>query len=260
MNITLEQLYQGKPTSIRNKNYFATEKYVTPFIDRLSQFTDDFRVHVQTPAQMTITETGEQNLQDVTYNRVYIEAVMPDDMCYSNHDRIIGMVMGIDVRKPVVKFYNGALNSACTNLCVFNPSQLDCQALEPETPIDFKPLDRILEMKDNTRETLEILHDMEFENSIFEQEHHLGKWLRNSMNCVYDNGFQEAKFGADAIIQAFKLLFVKEDSPYYQVGRKTNMFDVYGAFTQQITNARDRGKDLLNQFEKTVLLRQILEF
>lgn len=260
MDIELNQLMQGKPTSIRNKHYFATQQYVAPFIDRLSKYTDDFRVHVQTPAQMTLTETGEQKLEDVTYNRVYIEAVMPDDLMYANHEKAIGMVMGLDVRRPVAKFYSGALNSACTNLCVFNPSHLECQGIEPETPLDFKPLDRILSIEDDTKEILEKLHSTTFENSIFEQEHHLGKWLRNAMEKVYNSGFQESKIGSDAVIQAYKALFVNDDSPYYQIGRTVNMFDVYNAFTQQITNATNKGKDLINVFERTLLLRQILEF
>lgn len=170
------------------------------------------------------------------------------------------MVMGLDVRRPVAKFYSGALNSACTNLCVFNPSHLECQGIEPETPLDFKPLDRILSIEDDTKEILEKLHSTTFENSIFEQEHHLGKWLRNAMEKVYNSGFQESKIGSDAVIQAYKALFVNDDSPYYQIGRTVNMFDVYNAFTQQITNATDKGKDLINVFERTLLLRQILEF
>lgn len=260
MDIEYNQLMSGKPTIIKNKNYFATAQYVNPFFDRLSKYTDDFRIHVQTPDQITLTTDGEQNLEDLTYNRVYIEAVMPDSMCYSNHDRVIGMIIGLDVRKPVAKFYNGAMNSACTNLCVFNPAYLDCQAIEPETPIDFKPLDRLLQLQDDTRQTLEILHNTNFENSVFEQEKHLGKWIRNSMSSSYNSGFQEAKLSADNVIRAYKQLFNEEDSPYYQTMNTVNMFDVYNAFTQQITNARDKGKDLLNVCEKTLVLRQILEF
>ena len=53
---------------------------------------------------------------------------------------------------------------------------------------------------------------------------------------------------------------MKDDSDYYQIGTDVNMFDVYNAFTQQITNARDKSKDIINIFEKTLLLRQILQF
>ena len=39
-----------------------------------------------------------------------------------------------------------------------------------------------------------------------------------------------------------------------------DLFDVYNAFTKQITNSLDKGKDIINTAEKTLLLRQILEF
>lgn len=260
MDIELEQLLKGKSTLIKNKNYYPTASYVEPFIDRLSKFTDDFRIHVQLPDQITRTVEGDINTDDITYNRVYIEAVMPDDLCYEDHDKVIGMVMGLDVRKPVAKFYNGAMNSACTNLCVFNPKYLNCQAIEPDTPIDFKPLDELLKLPDNTKELLDILHDTVFINSTLEQEKHLGKWIRNAMSSNFDNGFQPVKLSVDNVIQAYKALFMKDDSDYYQTNSTVRMFDVYNAFTQQITDSRDKGKDIFNCGEKTLLLRSILEF
>lgn len=260
MDITIDELMKGKPTIIKGKNYFPTRGYVEPFLERLQKVTNDFRVHVQLPDQMTRTVDGDINMDDITYNRVYIEAVMPDDMCFTNHDAVIGMVMGLDCRKPVAKFYNGSLNSACTNLCVFNPEYLHCQQIEPETPLDFKPLEKLIGMKDDTREMLMALQHTKFPNSIAEQEHRLGQWVRNAMYNDYDSGFGKVKLSVDSTIQAFKDLFIKEDSSYFQLGSEVNMFDVYNAFTQQITNARDKGKDLINIFEKTILLRRILDF
>jgi hypothetical protein len=250
----------GKPTIIKGKNYFSTAGYVEPFLERLSKFTDDFRCHVQLPDQITRTVTGDINMDDITYNRVYIEAVMPDEMCYSGHDRVVGMVMGLDVRKPIAKFYLGAMRSACTNLCVFNPEYLSVQGIEPETALNFRPLDKLLQMKDDTHKTLKILHETTFSNSIFEQEKHLGKWVRNAILSQHDNGFQPVKLSVDSTIQAYKSLFMKEDSEYYQTNSDVNLFDVYNAFTKQITNSLDKGKDIINTAEKTLLLRQILEF
>jgi hypothetical protein len=260
MDITVEELLKGKPTIIKGKNYFGTAAYVEPFLERLHNVTDDFRVHVQLPDQITRTVNGDINTDDITYNRVYIEAVIPDDECYIDHDKVIGMVMGLDTRKPVAKFYSGSLNAACTNLCVFDPSYLFCQQIEPETPLDFKPLDKVLDMKDATKEILTVLHETHFRNCVEDLERRLGSWCRNAMHISYSSGLQPVKLSIDSVIQAYKSLFEKEDSDYYQVGDTVNMFDVYNAFTQQITNSRDKGKDLINMFEKTLLLRDILSF
>ena len=66
MEITLNALLEGKPTIIREKEYFATKDYIQPFIDEMSKFTKEFVVNVQLPDQVTISN----NSKDVTYNRV----------------------------------------------------------------------------------------------------------------------------------------------------------------------------------------------
>ncbi len=66
MEITLNALLEGKPTIIREKEYFATKDYIQPFIDEMSKFTKEFVVNVQLPDQVTISNDSK----DVTYNRV----------------------------------------------------------------------------------------------------------------------------------------------------------------------------------------------
>ena len=66
MEITLSALLEGKPTIIREKEYFATKDYIQPFIDEMSKFTKDFVINVQLPDQVTISNDSK----DVTYNRV----------------------------------------------------------------------------------------------------------------------------------------------------------------------------------------------
>ena len=66
MEITLNALLEGKPTIIREKEYFATKDYIQPFIDEMSKFTRDFVNNVQLPDQVTISNDN----RDVTYNRV----------------------------------------------------------------------------------------------------------------------------------------------------------------------------------------------
>lgn len=63
----------------------------------------------------------------ITYNRVWIQAVLPPTHTIDGHDEVIGFLYGIDVKKPVVKIYRGYLNQACTNLTVFNPYWINVQ-------------------------------------------------------------------------------------------------------------------------------------
>lgn len=258
MEITLEELLKGKATRIKNNTYFPTIGYVEPFLERVRSLTDDFRIQVQTPNQITLNKDGDIDFEDITYNRVWIQAVLPDSFSILNHKNVIGMIYGLDVRKPVVKFYKGALNMACTNLCVFDPDALECSALEPETAINFKGLTQLIDQTDKAAAWLNSLMNTEFKTDEMLINEALGKWVRNCITSFYDTGFGKAKIACSTPVDAYKELCEREDSPYYiGLNKSTSMFNVYNAFTQQITD--NLKKDLMNQAEKTLLLKQILD-
>lgn len=256
MEITLEQALAGRATSIKGKEYLNTEAYITPFLERMSKYTDKFIFNGILPDQITLTKDGDINIEDITFNRMWIQAVLPDDIGFSNHDRVIGMVYGLDVRKPVVKFYNGGLNRACCNLCIFSPSFLDIQEIEPEKPINFKPIDRLLTQTDNVRSVLEKLSNTEVEYNESSINENLGDWIRKTLNVSFTNNLSKVKLATSTAIDAYKLLYEKEDSPYFvPKGTNTDMFNIYNAWTQVVT---DDKKDVINKCEKTFLIGNIL--
>jgi hypothetical protein len=82
--------------------------------------------------------------------------------------------------------------------------------------------------------------------------------MRRSWAMEYDNGITKASLAASVVEGAFKLLFEKENSDYYVPSdMNTDMFNVYNAFTQLISN--DKDKDIMNKVEKTLLLKDILD-
>ncbi len=261
MELTLDELLHGKATRIRGKEFFSTAAYVEPFLERVSRLTSNFRVQVKLPSQITYTEDGNINTEDITYNRVLVEAILPDEFNFNNdpHRPVIGMVYGIDVRKPVIKFFKGQERRSCTNLCVFSPELLTCQELAPEATVDYRPLTRIIDQADNTADWLKRLTNTDFDCSVQNVNESLGKWVRNCINYSYDNGFGKTKLAVSTPIDAYKSLFEKKESEYYTgFGSTTTMYRIYNAFTQEITNAME--KDAFSIFEKTVLLKDILDF
>jgi len=259
MELTLNELLAGKATRIKNREYFPTKAYVEPFLERVQKITKEIRVQVQLPKQITYTEDGSINTEDITYNRVLIEAILPDEYKFNDdpHRAVLGMVYGIDVRKPVAKFFKGQERRSCTNLCVFSPQLLSCQDIEPETQIDFKPLDRIIEQTDDTATWLKKLIETDFDCSEQNVNESLGKWIRNCIDYSFNNHYQPVKIACSTPIDAYKSLFVKEDSDYYfGFGGSMSMYQVYNAFTQELTDGMK--KDPFNIFEKTLLLKDIL--
>jgi len=252
MELNLEQVLAGKDTQIKGKSYFNTDAYVSPFIEKMSKYTDNFIYNGVMPDQMTLSEGNT----DVTWNRMWIQAVMPDENGFDNHSRVVGMVYGLDIRKPVVKFYVGGLNMACCNLCVFSPSFLDVQELEPDSAINYKPVDRLLEQVDNVRVTLEKLRNTTVDYNEVLINENLGDWVRKTLNSTYSNQYSKVKLATSTAIDAYKLLYENEDSPYYvPKDTSTDMFNIYNAWTQVITNDK---RDIINKAEKTLLIGNIL--
>ena len=260
MELTIEQLLQGKSTRIKNKDYFPTAAYVEPFLERAQKLTSEFRVQVQLPTQITYTASGDINTEDITYNRVLIEAILPDEYKFNDdpHRAVLGMVYGIDVRKPVVKFFKGQERMSCTNLCVFSPQLLACQDLEAETAIDYSPFERIIEQTDDTATWMKKLIETDFNCATQNVNESLGRWIRNCINMSFDNHYGKAKLAVSTPIDAYKSLFEKEDSDYYAGvdSGDISMYQVYNAFTQVLTDGMK--KDPFNIFEKTLLLKSIL--
>ena len=258
--IQLNELLAGRRTRIKNRDYFQTAAYVEPFLDRVQKISKEIRVQVQLPTQITYTANGDINTEDITYNRVLIEAILPDEYKFNDdpHRAVLGMVYGIDVRKPVVKFFKGQERMSCTNLCVFSPQLLSCQDLEPETQIDFKPLERIIEQTDDTATWLKKLIETEFDCSEHNVNESLGRWIRNCINYSFNNHYQPVKIACSTPIDAYKSLFEKEDDDYYVgLNGNTSMYQIYNAFTQVLTDGMK--KDPFNIFEKTLLVKDILD-
>lgn len=251
MELTLNELLTGKSTIIKNKQFLSTKAYVEPFIDRMSAYTNDFRIQVKTPDQ--ITTTGGN--RDLTFNRVLIQAVLPASYDIDEHKEVIGMLYGLDVKKPHVSFYKGMINSACTNLTVFNPNWKINQDIIEEEPINYSTVKQLLELTNDSNIMINKLKKtmISRENQIL----NLGKWCDNTLRFSINNGYGKVKLAISTPIEAYKQLFIDTDSPYYYPeGLDVSLFDVYNSFTQVIT---DDSKDILQKFNKTLLVGNILE-
>ena len=100
MNITLDELIRGNATCIKGKNYFSTQRYVQPFLEKMREFTNDYLISGKLPDQMTIND-----VPNITFNKVLIQAKLSNEVQDLNEN--IFMAYELDVRKPVVKFYRG---------------------------------------------------------------------------------------------------------------------------------------------------------
>lgn len=254
MEITIEQLMQGKATKIKDKEYFSTEAYVYPFIDKMTKYTNDFIVKVKPADQISLTSNGDVNFDDIIYNRVNIEAVLPNEYAYEGHKQVVGFVYSLDSRKPVVKQYMGGLRTACLNLCVFNPAALSVQGIEPETAIDYSFLNHCLSMTEDIGVRLDKLSKIEMSKE--ECFGKLGFWIDNCINRKFMSDFGNVKLAESVPIEAYKNLFYNEKSAYFRKEDFVTGFDIYQSFTDITCNGKSA--DLVNRFEKCYLVSKIM--
>jgi hypothetical protein len=256
MIITTEELLKGKATQIKGKEYLSTEAYVEPFLERMSKYTNDFRVQVKLPDQITLTKEGEINMEDVTYNRVNVEAILPSEYEFEGHQQVVGFVYALDTRKPIVKQYVGAIRSACLNLCVFNPDALSIQEINPESAINYSFLGHCLTMTDCINATLSKLSKQEFSKK--ECYTQVGTWVDNCLGSL--NSFSslggKVKLSETLPVEVYKNLFYNEKSDYYTEDSIVSGFDIYNCFTDLICNSKRA--DIVNRFEKTYLVKNIM--
>lgn len=253
LDISLNELLDnGRPLVIKGNDYFSSRDYVEPFLERTHNLVDHYNVHVEQPA--TMTKTIDEDTLDQGFTRVWVEGVMKPEYDFDGHNGVIGMVYGLDVRKPVAKFYKGALRCACTNLCVFNPEMLRIQELAAEKALDYRGLKSIIEYTDDTASYIQRLKETPFDKSNLNER--LGSWIRRSIDLDFNAGFGKVKLSPTDVISAYKDMFVDKKSDYFvDTDADITLFDVYNAFTQQIT---DNKRDIVNRAEKTLVVKDIL--
>lgn len=250
MDITVQDLLQGKSTILKNKEYFPTKTYIEPFLEKMSKYTDEFLVKAKVADQMSITK----DTTDVVYNRVWIQAVLPDQYTIDNHKEVYGLVYGLDARKPVAKLYRGGLNMACINLTIFSPQWMDVQELQPDAPINYKALMQLAEKENHMRVVIENMKN-EYLNR---EDHkiHLGEWVDFSIQQADDRGFGKIQMASSTPIKAYKDLYLDKESKYYiPEGEDPSLFQIYNTFTELITHDK---RDILNVADKTLLLGRML--
>ena len=222
----------------------------------MSRYTNDFRVQAKIPDQVTLTKNGEINFEDITYNRVNIEAILPDEYKFEGYKKVIGFVYGLDVRKPVVKIYAGSMRSACLNMCVFNPDAISIQEFVPDTPINYSFVGTCMSIQDDITKDLTELSNREYSKQECFKE--LGTWIDNCLNehNCFTSMAGKVKLADSLPIEAYKNVFYNDKSPYYVEDNYTSAFNVYQSFTDLVSNGKS--SDLFNRFEKTYLIKRIM--
>lgn len=241
MEITIDALSLGKPTVIKDKEFLSTKEYTDWFIKEMSQYTNRFITKVQVPNQMTLTKDSE----DVTYNKVWIQAIMPNPI--EGLLEVYGFVYALDVKTPVYKIYRAFLDPDTLNTVVFNQDWIECFNLESNEPINCS-LENLRQKYINIKPKLSKLKG----HYISEESENLHKLLGEFIDkvLVYDYKYigGKVKLSTNNIINAYQKTFSDLTK-----GINDKMF--YDAICNEIND----NKDITNIFEKTILVGTLFD-
>lgn len=242
MEITLEGLSAGKPTIIKNNEFLETKEYTDPFITEMKKFTDKFVVNVQVPEQMTITNSGK----DLTYNRVWVQAILPGE---SEYKETYNLVYALDTRIPVYKVFRAYMNPVSKNLYTFTDNWLIAKELKSKEKLEYD-IKSLFETVNNLETNMRKLKSTFLPTD--KKQNFLGELIDRAL--IFENKTinGKIKLSTNDIIKAYESIYSDSSSPYY-TNSECTMFNYYDAICAQIT------KDFVNRFEKTMLINNLLK-
>ena len=232
-------------------DYLSTEDYVSPFVKLMKKFTNDFSIQVQLPSQLTITDSKE----DITYNRVWVQAIMPSTSY--GYSETINLVYALDVRKPIYKIFKAYKDKKTGNLFAFNSQWINVYELKPsEEFVDFEPVVKhLLELTDDSERRFEALENCKLSSEPKNRQQLLGELIENSMLFEINNKGGKIKIAPQMVLKAFQNVYMDSSSRNYVTDQeectKLNYLD---AFSSLIT---EDDKDIVNRFEKNLLVYQM---
>lgn len=248
----LKNILKGKTTLIKSNQYFSAADYINPFLKRLEPLNpESYKCQVKIPDQLSITNGN----YDIVYNRVHIQAILPESYYYKNNcKKVVGMIYGLDVKNPVAKFYIADIDQL-GNTFAFDSQCLSVQELESETALNYNPIKTLLERTDNNAVMIQQLKNVTVDRDKMSKL--LGEWIDFTLDNSFVNESGKIKLASSTPIDVYKSIIKDKDSDFYvSEDKQISLFDIYQCFINQI---RLDDKDIMNRFEKTMLVNKLLK-
>lgn len=252
MQVTVEKLFEGKETTIKSRNFLATKEYTKGFIEEMKKYTKDFIINVQTPNQ--VTKTGDDI--DLTFNRVWVQAIMPEKCDIQGYAETYNLVYGLDVRTPVYKIFKAYKHRTTNNLYAFDSQWLNVYEIKDGEGFTFD-IKSLMELTNVFAQKLDKLRGTYLSPEIEDRHELFGKMLENTMLFEYENKGGKVKLTPNLAIKAYQSVYMDSSSKYFVSDTvEESELNYYNAYAQLI---QDDKKDIINIFEKSFLIGTLFE-
>lgn len=249
----LKDLLKGKATRIKGVDFLDAKSYIQPFIDRMNKFKATYVCKAKVSDQVSIT-SGEC---DIVYNKVHIQAILPTSY-YNNegYQKVVGMIYGLDVKTPCVKFYIADIKDGC--LLLIDKECLKIQTLEDNTAPDYSCIKELMERTDINPAAL-----TQLDTTIYGHRttliSKLGDWVDFTLSNhgIWIDDLGKIKLSNSLPIDAYKLMMKDPENSHYITSEREDIYygDVYDTFSYLIS----KDSDFVNKCEKMLLVAKMLK-
>ena len=223
-------------------SFGSPKEYLEPYVELFNE-TPQFRVKAADP----VVNAEDSGAMNIAYPRVLIESDLGEMI--PGFRSVIGMIMALDLQKPILKIYSGYNVSSCLNLTIFNADKIYQQEILGDYQRVYSRAKEFIQKKED--ELIEFKETLTKLQTTFLSEVQLnqliGKMIRESAKL---------RLGTTPILQATK--FLDDNSSQYYIrpdGKFTcSKFNVYNAVTQSITNSND----IVDRATKTIQLSNLI--
>lgn len=200
MEITLSKLLEGKATIIKDREFLQTKEYVSPFIEEMSKFTDDFIIKVEEPQQKLITNQDNPT----TFNKVWIQAIKKVN---DSINEIYNLVYGLDVRTPLYKIFRHYTYDG--NPVVFNSDWLKVEEISDGTfTFDIPTL---MAMTNDVPAKVKTLQSKFIEDSLKT----LGEMSAKALLYEFRHLCGRIKLSSSMPLKVHEMVYMDDSSSYY---------------------------------------------
>lgn len=247
MEVTINELLKGKATIIKEKEFKSTEEYVTPFLDKVSSFTKEFIIEAQPPDQIIVSDNDY-----TTYNKVWIQAIMPETHNIRDCSETINLVYALDSRVPVYKIYR-SYKSKSGLFYSINPLWLRTSEIKQDEKFNL-PIEDLLSITNDLEGKFNKLESTGLDSHINAKHQLLGETIDKILITTFNSIAGKVKLSTSMGINAYESVYNDSSSKYYAKDGCSSALNFYNALDQLIS---DEKKDIFNKFEKSYLVNLI---
>lgn len=242
MQPAFNELLNSKIFVKNNLTFMPPSTLINRFLESIKYTNENIKIKTQNEV---INENIEGS-QNIAYPRFSLE-VNKLNSPIENEINVYGLLVGMDLGKPLIKAYSGLNASSCLNLSIYKNTNLISQDLLTNLDSLYERVSKFYtEEEEKFKIHSEILNKLK--NTILND-----KQVDRLLGSLLKQG-KSSGLGTSIIVNAADLLTDKRSIYYHNPSEDTTFYNFYNAITQGITDSND----ILTKPNKTLITANLL--